>query len=114
MSDPTDDADDDPARVDPSGVDEAPHLVLELAASAFRMVKQTLKIDLDFTPDTLPLLDHHLKSARNEASESEDLRDLLASSAGGYFGEVVRRHLPYVRWHVETREGLPVGASFRI
>lgn len=79
---------------------EAPELALELAASAFRMVKQSLKIDLDFTPDTLPLLDHHLHAARDEAGKSGDLRQLLATSAGGYFGEVVRRHIPGARWHV--------------
>jgi hypothetical protein len=102
MSDPTDDPESE--YVDPTGVDEAPHIVLELAASAFRMVKQTLKIDLDFTPDTLPLLDHHLQAARAEAEKSADLRDLLATSAGGYFGEVVRRHLPFARWHVEEND----------
>ena len=108
MSDPTDDP--EAERIDPTGVDEAPHLVLELAASAFRMVKQTLKIDLDFTPDTLPLLDHHLQLARAEAGKSEDLRELLATSAGGYFGEVVRRHLPFARWHVDEKDF----ASWRI
>ncbi len=81
--------------------DEAPDLVLELAASAFRMVKQSLKIDLDFAPETLPLLDHHLASAREAASSSDELKQLLATSAGGYFGEVVRRHVPGARWHLE-------------
>jgi hypothetical protein len=65
------------------------------------MVKQSLKLDLDFTPDTLPLLDHHLQTAQTEARKSPELRELLATSAGGYFGEVVRRHLPGARWHVE-------------
>lgn len=84
--------------------DEAPDLVLELAASAFRMVKQSLKIDLDFTPDTLPLLDHHLAAARAEARTNPELRELVATSAGGYFGEVVRRHFPGARWHVEAND----------
>src|SRR5690349_15340710 len=115
MSDPTDDPNDEPSHIDPTGVDEAPHLILELAASAFRMVKQPLKIDLDFTPDPLPLLDHHLQGARAEAEKSEELRDLLATSAGGYFGEVVRRHLPFARWHVDEKgpDG-EVGATWRI
>jgi hypothetical protein len=104
MSDKPDEPTEDPAHLDPTGVDEAPHLVLELAASAFRMVKQTLKIDLDFTPDTLPLLDHHLQGARAEAAKSADLGELLATSAGGYFGEVVRRHLPFARWHVDESD----------
>jgi hypothetical protein len=87
---------------DPPPSDDAPDLVLELAASAFRMVKQSMKIDLDFGPETLPLLDHHLHSARKEAETSADLRELVATSAGGYFGEVVRRHFPSARWHVEA------------
>lgn len=86
---------------DSTASDEAPDLVLELAASAFRMVKLAVKLDLDFKPETLPLLDHHLHSARQESKSSEDLRELVATSAGGYFGEVVRRYLPGARWHVE-------------
>ena len=112
MSDATDGPED--AYIDPTGVDEAPHIILELAASAFRMVKQTLKIDLDFTPDTLPLLDHHLQAARAEAAKSPELRQLLATSAGGYFGEVVRRHLPFARWHVDETDAAETGAGWRI
>jgi len=89
---------------DEIAVDEAPDLALELAASAFRMVKQSVKIDLDFTADTLPLLDHHLAMARAEAKQSDDLRQLIATSAGGYFGEVVRRHIPGARWHVQPND----------
>lgn len=81
--------------------DDAPDLVLELAASAFRMVKQSVKIDLDFTPETLPLLDHYIKTAHEASTTSEDLRQLIATSAGGYFGEVVRRYIPGARWHIE-------------
>jgi hypothetical protein len=84
--------------------DEVPDLVLELAASAFRMVKQSIKIDLDFTPETLPLLDHHLRAAHAEAQKSDDLRQLVATSAGGYFGEVVRRHIQGARWHVQAND----------
>lgn len=96
---------DDPERDDPTAgapEEEAPDLVLELSASAFRMVKQSMKIDLDFTPDTLPLLDHHLMTAHAEATSKEELRTLLATSAGGYFGEVVRRMIPGSRWHAPT------------
>jgi hypothetical protein len=89
---------------DPDALEEAPDLVLELAASAFRMVKQSMQLDLDFTPETLPLLDHHLRTAQAEARKSDDLRQLVATSAGGYFGEVVRRYLPGARWHVETND----------
>jgi hypothetical protein len=92
----------DDETTDENAISEgAPDLVLELSASAFRMVKQSLKIDLDFMPETLPLLDHHLQRAREEAAKSEELRQLVATSAGGYFGEVVRRSIEGARWHVE-------------
>lgn len=98
----TDDAGPDLEAPRDDAAGEVPDLVLELAASAFRMVKQSLKIDLDFTADTLPLLDHHLASAREAARTQPELRELVATSAGGYFGEVVRRQIPGARWHVEA------------
>jgi hypothetical protein len=38
--------------------DRAPEEVEDLALGAFRMVKEKLAFDLDFTPETLPVLDH--------------------------------------------------------
>lgn len=80
----------------------APIEVLERAASCVRFVMATLKIELDFTPDTLPLVDHWLTEAKGLDSDAADeAQHLAAEAAGAYFGEVVRRTLPGFRWHVE-------------
>ncbi|WP_156339144.1 hypothetical protein [Chondromyces crocatus] len=46
---------------------------------------------LDYTPETLPLLDHYLNQARNGVESKEEVKLLLVNAAGAYFGEVVRR-----------------------
>lgn len=76
----------------------APDAVLERAASCVRFVLSSLKIELDFTPETLPLVDHWLGAAR--AAGEETIEPLAAEAAGAYFGEVVRRTLPGARWHI--------------
>jgi hypothetical protein len=50
-------------------------------------------VELDFTPETLPLLDHYLLSARQDLEEKPALRELVLRSAGAYFGELLRRKL---------------------
>ena len=76
----------------------APEVVLERAASCVRFVLTTLKIELDFTPETLSLVDHWLGTAR--AASDDAIEALVTEAAGAYFGEVVRRALPGARWHV--------------
>lgn len=76
----------------------APDAVLERAASCVRFVLASLKIELDFTPETLPLVDHWLATAR--AAGEDTIEPLAAEAAGAYFGEVVRRALPGARWHI--------------
>lgn len=75
---------------------DAPTVVLDLADSCVRFVKRALRIELDYTPDTLPILDHYLRQAQGEHDE---LINLLGPAAGAYFGEVVRRQLGPSRWH---------------
>ncbi len=94
----------------------APIEVLERAASCVRFVMATLKIELDFSPDTLPLVDHWLASARALDSDAADeAQHLAAEAAGAYLGEVVRRSLAGFRWHLDrdtTRWRLEHGAVF--
>jgi hypothetical protein len=83
--------------------DEAiPAVIEDLAASCVRFVTRAVGIELDYTPETLPILDHYLREARGVAKE--DSLKLVAPAAGAYFGEVVRRHLGKVRWHLEGDE----------
>ena len=68
----------------------APQAVAELAASCVRFVTSKYKVPLDFTPDTLSLLDQYLRDARAEVAARPETVDLVTASAGAYLGEVVR------------------------
>jgi hypothetical protein len=76
---------------------DTPQVVLDLADSCVRFVKRALRIELDYTPDTLPILDHYLREA--QGTERDEIINLIAPAAGAYFGEVVRRQLGPSRWH---------------
>src|SRR5687768_1752387 len=76
-----------PMSEDP--VETQPVVVLDLAEACVRFVKRALQIALDYTPDTLPLLDHYLRSASDISKE--EILSLHVPAAGAYFGEVVRR-----------------------
>lgn len=82
---------------EPPSEHNTPPVVLDLADSCVRFVKRALRIELDYTPETLPILDHYLREA--QGVEREEILNLIAPSAGAYFGEVVRRHLGPSRWH---------------
>lgn len=57
-------------------------------------VRRAVGVELDFTPETLPVLDHYLGDVRKTLDERPALAPLVASAAGAYFGEVVRSHIP--------------------
>jgi hypothetical protein len=102
-----------------------PSEIADLAAACVRFVHDALGLTLDYTPETLPILDHYLKErgrgaatapalgggASHGAATAPALRggaspaandavlDLLTPAAGAYFGEVVRRHMPGSRWY---------------
>jgi hypothetical protein len=77
-------------------VEQPPARVVELAEACVQFVKNALNIELDSTTDTLPILDHY---ARDLASKPKaEVTGLLAPACGAYFGEVLRRTLPGVRW----------------
>lgn len=88
---------------------DAPPHVRELVEACREAVLRALAFDLDFEPETLPVLDHYLAKAD---AKNETIVDLVASMAGAYFGEVVRRradsawHAPpgeFTSWRVEFR-----------
>jgi hypothetical protein len=81
--------------------EETPAVVEDLALGAFRMVKNRLDFELDFTPETLPVVDHYLQQLREEdgGRPDEETVSVVAPCVGAYFGEVVRRSLPGLRWH---------------
>lgn len=72
----------------------------EYAAQTVRYVLGALRVELGFDSDTLPLLDHYLRSVPDEQPAT---LALVVATAGAYFGEVVRRELGG-RWEVDERE----------
>jgi len=76
--------------------------ILDLAGACVAAVQNAIGVELDFTPDTLPLLDHY---AREAELPGDEVLELVAPMCGAYFGEVVRRALGSARWHCP--EGAP-------
>lgn len=77
-----------------------PETVADLAHACIRFVERASGVKLDFSPETLPLLDHYLEEARSVLSQpkaegsAQESFDLISRAAGAYFGEVVRRRYP--------------------
>jgi hypothetical protein len=69
----------------------APEVIQDLARSCQEYVKKAVGVELDYTRDTLPLLDHYVAGVREDVQEREELRRLIAHAVGAYFGEVMRR-----------------------
>lgn len=72
-----------------------------LARECVEAVRLALGLELDFSPETLPLVDHYCLGLPREAETIERASRL----AGAYFGEVVRRRFG-CRWHVEVSGSL--------
>ncbi len=92
-----------------------PGVVFELCESTIGFVSRSLNMVLDYTPETLPVLDHYL---RQVPLDVEGTIELVAVAAGVYFGEVARRSFggtwqfdetkPHGTWRVD----LPGRVSF--
>lgn len=76
----------------------APDAVLELCEACRNYTHRATGIELDYTAETLPVLDHYIASARADVEEREALGSLLVRAIGAYFGELVRR-----RWNGHWR-----------
>ena len=74
-------------------IGEVPREILELAENCRSYVLQAVGIELDYEPETLPLLDEYLGRAGTTLDERPDAAKLVALTSGAYFGEVVRRKL---------------------
>jgi hypothetical protein len=77
-------------------MNDSEHDIVELAAGCVLAVEQATGVQLDFTQDTLPILDHY---AGQVESREEAVQGLVASMCGAYFGEVIRRSLGPARWY---------------
>lgn len=94
-------------------MDEAPARVREYADQVVSYVRNALGVTLEYDSDTLPLLDHYLRSVPDTQPATIQL---VVTTSGAYFGEVVRRRLGG-RWElaaedVDWRVVLPTGLNF--
>jgi hypothetical protein len=91
-----------------------PSRVQEYAERAVDYVRRAVGLTLEYDSDTLPLLDHYLRTV---PSDQPSTVELIALTSGAYFGEVVRRRLGG-RWDTtaddatEWRIWLPTGVNF--
>lgn len=102
--------------------DAVPVRVREYADQTVTYVRRALGVTLEYDSDTLPLLDHYLRTIDQElGAEQPATVQLVVATSGAYFGEVVRRRLGG-RWElgpepvdgreVAWRVVLPTGLNF--
>ena len=112
----------------------APERIREYAEQAVAYVQRALGVKLEYDSDTLPVMDHYLRTVpTNRAIEGDDdggadlakpaianeqtaAVQLVLATAGAYFGEVVRRRNGG-RWELADEQAdwrvvLPTGLNF--
>jgi hypothetical protein len=94
-------------------IEPAPPRVREYADEVVAYVQRALGVKLEYDSDTLPLLDHYLRTV---PSDQPAALKLVVLTSAAYFGEVVRRLLGG-RWELgatepEWRLVLPTGLNF--
>lgn len=72
---------------------ETPESVRELAEACEQYVVRALGFQLDYSIETLPVLDQYVFDVRASVVERPDLMPLLSQALGAYFGEVMCRTL---------------------
>jgi len=72
---------------------ETPENVRELAEACEQYVVRALGFQLDYSTETLPVLDQYVLDVRASVEARPDLLPLLAHAVGAYFGEVTCRAL---------------------
>jgi hypothetical protein len=76
---------------DPDTMAAPPIAVAELAAACVRFVATSYRVVLDFSAETLSLLDQWVRDAHDGAHVQPEALELVQSAAGAYLGEVIRR-----------------------
>jgi hypothetical protein len=94
-------------------LDVVPPRVREYADQAVSYVQRALGIKLEYDSDTLPVLDHYLRTVPDDQPAA---LKLVVATSGAYFGEVVRQRLGG-RWELGSQEAewrvvLPTGIHF--
>jgi hypothetical protein len=71
-----------------------PDPVVDYTKACLEYVRRALAFELDFTVETLPVLDHYVTTVRATLGDRPEIAPLVARAAGAYFGEVVRTVIP--------------------
>jgi hypothetical protein len=67
-----------------------PPPVVDLVTACMRFVATRYGLPLDFSGDTLSLIDQYVRDARTELKERPEGLDLMQGAVGAYLGEVIR------------------------
>jgi hypothetical protein len=94
-------------------LESIPPRVREYADQAVAYVQRALGVKLEYDSNTLPVLDHYLRTVPDDQPAA---LQLVVATSGAYFGEVVRQHLGG-RWELTGKEAdwrivLPTGINF--
>jgi hypothetical protein len=94
-------------------LESVPPRVREYADQAVSYVRRALGIQLEYDSNTLPVLDHYLRTVPEDQPAA---LQLVVTTSGAYFGEVVRQRLGG-RWELADQETewrivLPTGLNF--
>ena len=79
--------------------------VAEYAETCVKYVQISIGVALDFSVETLPILDHYLREARETQTSRPETAPLLATVAGCYLGELLAARHP-LAWNTEADEPL--------
>jgi len=71
-----------------------PDPIPEYVNACLDYVRRALGFELDFSPETLGVLDHYVGTVRTTLVDRPELAALVARATGAYFGEVVRGMIP--------------------
>lgn len=71
----------------------SPEPVRELSRACEDYVARTVGFELDYSLETLPVLDEYARVVRESVEERPEMLDLLARALGAYFGEVLCKNL---------------------
>ena len=70
-----------------------PVVITELSVGCVQFVQAALGLELDFSHETLPILDHYARLGRAQIETRPEALALLAQSCGAYFGQVLAAEL---------------------
>lgn len=74
-------------------IGEVPVPVFELAEAARRYVLGAVGVELDYTAETLPILDEYVRVVKQSIADRPETEPVVTAAIGAYFGEVIRRHI---------------------